>query len=685
MMNCTNEEKESNPLLSPWDTPFQTPPFSKIKTEHYLSAIKQGIEEQKAEIDAIVNNPKAPTFENTLVALDKAGASLTRSTSVFYAQTSSHTNEEMQALAKEISPLLSALSDDINLNPQLFSRVKAIYEQKDQLGLNTEQMRYLQKTYDGFVRGGANLPTEKQERFREINKALSIATLTFGDNKLAEENNFQLIIEDEKDLVGLPQSVIDAAAHAAKSKDMEGRWLFTINRTSLYPFITYAENRSLREKLYKGYIMNGDNDNDNDNKALVEQIIALRIERANMLGFESHAAYTLENKMAKNADNVYNLLNEVWNAAIPAAKAEVAEMQKIVDEEGGRFNIESWDWWYYAEKVRQEKYALSEEELKPYFKLENVRDGIFALAEKLWGITFTERTDIDLYHPDVKVFEVKEANGKHIGIFYTDFYVRPSKRGGAWMTSYRKQQRIDGKNITPIILNVCNFPAPTEDMPSLLTFDQVTTAFHEFGHALHGLFSNCEFNNMSGTSVARDFVELPSQIMENWATEPEVLKMYAKHYKTGEIMPQELIDKVVKAAQFNQGFVTTEYVAASLLDMEWHTLTAPVKGVNEFEKTAMEKYGLIPEIVPRYRSTYFAHIFSGGYSSGYYSYMWAEVLDADAYNAFKENGIFDQATAASLRENILSKGDAEDPMKLYIKFRGAKPNTTPLLKRRGLK
>lgn len=683
LMNCTS--KEENPLLATWDTPFQTPPFSQIKNEHYMPAFEQGIKENREDIDAIVNNSEAPTFENTLVALDKAGATLERISSVFFNQTSSHTNEEMQALAKELSPMMSALSDDINLNPKLFARVKAVYEQKDKLGLNTEQMRYLEKTYQGFVRGGANLPEEKQARFREINKDLSLASLTFGDHLLAEANEFELIVEDQAELAGLPDSEIKAAAAAAKEKGMEGQYAFNINRTCLYPFLTYAENRGLREKLYRGYFMKGDNDDKNDNKDLIKQIVSLRIERANMLGFDNHSAYTLDNKMAKNADNVYALLNEVWAAAIPAAKAEVAEMQKIIKKEGGNFQLASWDWWHYAEKVRQEKYALSEEELKPYFEANNVRQGIFALAGKLWGITFTERPDIDVYHPDVKAFEVKEADGTHIGIFYTDYYVRPSKRSGAWMTSYRKQQRINGENITPIIINVCNFPAPTEDMPSLLTFEQVTTAFHEFGHALHGLLSNCEFYNLSGTAVARDFVELPSQLMENWASQPEVLKMYAKHYKTGEAMPKELIDKIVKASQFNQGFATTEYVAASLLDMDYHTQNAPIADVRAFEKASMAKHGLIGEIIPRYRSTYFQHIFSGGYSSGYYSYMWAEVLDADAFNAFKENGIFDKATAKSLRDNIYSKGGTEDPMKLYIQFRGAEPNTTPLLERRGLK
>ncbi len=683
MMNC-NSQPETNPLLSEWDTPFQTAPFSQFKMEHFMPAFEQGIAENKTDIDAIVNNSEAPTFDNTLVALDKAGATLERVSSIFFNQKSAHTNDEMNALAQELSPMLSALSDDINLNPKLFARVKAVYEQKNKLDLNTEEMRYLEKTYQGFVRGGANLPEEKQSRFREINKELSLATLAFGDHLLSEANEFELIVEDKAQLSGLPQSELDAAAQAAKEKGMDGKYAFNINRTCLYPFLTYADNRDLREKLYRGYFMKGNNNNKNDNKDLIKKIVALRIERANMLGFENHAAYTLDNKMAKEASKVYALLNEVWAAAIPAAKAEVAEMQKIINKEGGSFELKSWDWWYYAEKVRQEKYALSEEELKPYFKTENVRDGIFALAGKLWGITFTQRDDIETYHPDVDAFEVKEADGTHIGIFYTDYYVRPSKRSGAWMTSYRKQQRINGKNITPIIVNVCNFPPPTEDKPSLLTFEQVTTAFHEFGHALHGLLSDCEFYSLSGTSVARDFVELPSQVMENWASQPEVLKMYAKHYKTGEVMPQELIDKVVKASQFNQGFATTEYVAASLLDMDYHTQTKPISDVTAFEKESMTQHGLIDEIIPRYRSTYFQHIFAGGYSSGYYSYMWAEVLDADAFNAFKENGIFDQATAKALRDNIFSKGGTEDPMKLYVQFRGAEPNTQPLLERRGL-
>lgn len=687
MMNCTTKEAEvTNPLLMEWDTPFQTPPFSQFKTEHYMPAFEAAIAESKAEIDAIVNNTEEPTFDNTLLALDKSGATLTRVSNVFFSQSGAYTNDTIQAIAKEVSPMLSALGDDINLNPQLFARVKAVYDKRNELGLNTERMRYLEQTYNGFVRGGANVPADKQDRFRAINSELSVATLTFGDNVLAEQNDFTLFVEDAAQLAGLPQSEIDAAALAAKAAGKEGQWLFTVNRTSLYPFITYAENRDLREQLYTGYFMKANNDNAHDNKELIKTIVSLRTERAQILGFESHSAFTLDNKMAKSADKVYDLLNEVWAAALPAAKAEVAEMEKIIKKEGNNFPLESWDWWYYAEKVRVEKYALSEEALKPYFKMENVRDGIFALAQKLWGITFTQRSDIEVYDEGMSAYEVKEADGTHIGVFYIDYYVRPNKRGGAWMTSYRKQQQIAGKNITPIIINVCNFPQPTEDTPSLLTFDQVTTAFHEFGHGLHGLFSNCELHSLSGTSVARDFVELPSQLMENWASQPEVLKMYAKHYKTGEVMPQELIDKMVAASKFNQGFATTEYVAASLLDMDWHTqTTTPTVGVNEFEAATTAEHGLIDQIKPRYRSTYFNHIFSGGYSSGYYSYMWAEVLDADAFNAFKENGLFDKATAQKLRETIYSQGGSVDPMELYIKFRGAEPNTTPLLERRGLK
>ncbi len=682
LTNCT--QNGENPLLVKWDTPFETPPFELIKEGHYVPAFEAAIADQKANIEAIVSNTEEPTYSNTLNALDKSGLLLEKVVGVFYNLTSAHTSDTLQALAKVISPMVSSHSDDIRLNPQLFAKVKVVYEKRDSLGLSTEQMKYLEKTYNDFVRGGANLPTDKQARFRAINKELSLLTLLFGDNLLAEQNAFKLYITDTNNLAGLPQSVIDAAASQATAEGHRGEWLFTIERTSLYPFLTYAKNRELRKKLYTGYIMKGDNNNGNDNKELVKKIAALRLEKAKMLGFESHSAYILDEKMAKTAENVYELLNKVWTPAINAAKSEVAQIQAIIDSEGDSFKPEAWDWWYYAEKVRQQKYAISEEEIKPYFKLENVRDGIFILANKLWGITFEKRTDIQVYHPDVEVFEVKEQNGTHIGIFYTDFYVRSSKRGGAWMNSYRKQKYVDGKKVTPIITNVCNFPKPTNGKPVLLTVEQVETMFHEFGHALHGLLSDCETYSLAGTAVPRDFVELPSQIMENWATHPQMLAIYAKHYETGEPMPTQLIDKLTSASKFNQGFVTTEYIAASLLDMEWFTQTQEVTlSVNEFEKQVMAKYGMIPEITPRYRSTYFAHIFQWSYSSGYYSYLWAEVLDADAFNAFNEHGIFDKATAQSFRENILSKGGSDDVMKLYKQFRGAEPKIEPLLERKG--
>lgn len=689
--SCQTGNQESNtdmenPFFVEWNTPFGVPPFDQIKDEHYRSAFAEGMRLEKEEIDAIVNNPEAPTFENTLVALDKTGAFLSRVYNVFSNLSSAHTNDSIQAIEKDIEPQLSAHYDDINLNEGLFKRVKAVYEQRESLDLNTEQARLLEKRYKSFVRGGAELPADKKARMREINGELATLSVQFGEHVLKDNNAFKLVIENEAELEGLPASAVSAAAATAKDEDLEGKWVFTISRPSLYPFLTYSPNRAYREKLYKGYIMKGDNGNGFDNNTIVARMTELRSERAKLFGYNNHAEYILAENMAKTPANVYDILTKVWEKALPVAKQEVADMQAIADKEGANIKIEGWDWWYYAEKVRQAKYALSEEDVKPYFEVNNVQQGIFTLANKLWGITFSERTDLPKYHKDGKVFEVKEADGSTIGIFYTDYFARPSKRGGAWMSAFRKQQIKDGENVLPVITNVCNFPAPTDDTPSLLSLDQVTTMFHEFGHGLHGLLSNCEFNTLSGTSVARDFVELPSQVMENWAFEPEMLKLYAKHYKTGEVIPAELVEKINNAAHFNQGFATVEFLAAGLLDMEYHTLNTvePGMDVRAFEKASMDKYGLIPEIAPRYRSTYFQHIFAGGYSSGYYAYLWAEVLDKDAFEAFKEKGLFDEATAAALRENILSKGGSDDPMKLYIKFRGQEPGIEPLLKGRGL-
>ena len=550
IMGCseTKTVQSENPFFTQWDTPFGAPPFEKIKPEHYMPAFIQGMKEHKEDIDKIVDNSEAPTFENTLVAMDKSGALLNKVSMVFENLTDAHTNDSLQAISKEISPLLSAHYDDINLNQKLFERVKTVYKQKDSLELSPEQQMLLTEVYKGFVRGGADLPDDKKARMREINKELSGLSIQFSENVLKDNNAFKLVIDNKDDLVGLPASAIAGAAATAKEDGLAGNWVFTISRPSLYPFLTSSPMRELREHLYKGYINKGDNNNEFDNKEIVARIATLRIERAQLFGFNSHAEYVLDENMAKSPDKVYDILLKVWKEAVPVAEQEVKDMQAIINKEGGNFTLQPWDWWYYAEKVRLERYALSEEELSAYFEVNNVRDGVFAVATKLFGITFTPRPDVPVYQKDVKPFEVKEADGTSIGILYTDYFARPSKRGGAWMSAYRKQEVIDGENILPIIVNVCNFPAPTEDSPSLLSLDQVTTMFHEFGHGLHGLLSKCESHTLSGTSVARDFVELPSQIMENWAFEPEVMAMYAKNYKTGEIMPAELIQKINNAA-----------------------------------------------------------------------------------------------------------------------------------------
>lgn len=681
-----NEKSASeNPFFAEYDTPFGVPPFSEIKNEHFLPAIEKGIEEQTAQIAAIVSNPEPADFENTIAAYDYSGELIRKVTGVFYNYNSSNTNAEIQALAKEIAPKLSAHYDNINLNPGLFEKVRMVYENRNALNLNGEQARLLEDTYKDFVRGGAALESAAQVRFREINQELSVLTLRFGENVLAETNEFKLVIDNQDDLEGLTRGLIDQGAETAKAAGMEGKWVYTLHNPSIMPFLQYSAKRDLREKIYKAYINRGNNNNDKDNKELIGKITALRLERANLLGYETHAAFILEENMAKNAGNVLDLLNQLWTPALKRAKAEVAQLQTIIDKEGGNFKLQPWDWNYYTEKLRKEQYDLDDEQLKPYFSLENVKQGIFTVCKNLYGITFTEQKDIPVYHPDAVAYEVNEANGDHIGVLYMDFHPRESKRGGAWMSSYRKQYVKNGEKVSPVITIVCNFTKPTASQPSLLTFDETSTFFHEFGHALHGLLSNSTYYSLSGTSVPRDFVELPSQIMENWASEPEVLKLYAKHYQTGEVIPDELIDKIQNSAYFNQGFATVEYLAASFLDMGYHNMKEfNLTDVSSFEDATLAQIGLIPEITSRYRSTYFNHIFSGGYSSGYYSYIWSGILDSDAFEAFKEHGLFDQATAASFRKNILERGGTEDPMVLYKKFRGAEPDIKPLLKRRGL-
>ncbi|RJP60385.1 MAG: M3 family peptidase [Ignavibacteriales bacterium] len=679
--------QNSNPFFEKWDTPFGTPPFDKISLDHYLPAFEKGIEEQNAVIESIVNNSDEPTFENTIVELEYSDGLLTKVSNVFFAMTGSMSNDEVQALAKKISPMLSKQSDDINLNPELFKRIKSVYDNKDKFGLNTEQDILLDKYYKNFVRGGANLSDEAKEKFRKINEELSILSLDFGENVLKETNKFELILEKD-DLDGLPESVIAIGADEAKTKGYEGKYVYTIQRTSLYPFLTYSTRRDLREKLYKGYILKGDNNDEYDNKKILSRMAALRVERAKLLGYETHADFVLEERMAKTPEAVYELLNKLWEPALNVAKQERDDMQKMIYDEGNDFELESWDWWYYAEKVKKAKYDLDEEELRPYFEVTNVIKGVFDLSTRLWGITFEEIDGITKYHPEVRTFEVKDGDGSHIGILYTDYFPRASKRGGAWMSSFRKQHvNKEGEYQTPIIYNVGNFSKPTTDKPALLSLDNVNTLFHEFGHALHGLLSNTVYPTLSGTSTPRDFVEFPSQVMENWCMHPEVLKNYAFHYKTGEPIPDELIQKIKNSGKFNQGFATVEYLAASFLDMDWHTLTEPVEhDAIEFENASMNKIGLIKQIVPRYRSTYFNHIFAGGYSAGYYSYIWSEVLDADAFAAFQESGdVYNQELANKYREFILSKGGTDDSMKLYRSFRGQDPTIEPLLVKRGLK
>lgn len=683
--NLNQPEMNTNPFFAVYGTPYEVPAFDRIGIEHYVPAFKKGIEEQAKEIEAIINNPAEPDFENTIAAYDRSGALLRKVSNVFYNLTSAHTNEQMQGIAREVAPLLSKHNDDIRLNEDLFMKVKSIYGRQDQLSLTTEQEKLLDKTYKQFTRGGANLDDGSKARMREINKELSLLSLQFDDNLLAETNNFKLIIDNEEDLAGLPDFVVNAAADAAKEAGEDGKWVFTLHKPSLIPFLQYSDMRDLRKEMLMAYADRCNHGNEYDNKEILQKMANLRVERANLLGYETHAHYILEENMAKEPAEVYNLLNEVWTAALPMAEKERAELQAMIDAEGGDFKIEAWDWWYYAEKLRKQKYDLSDEQLKPYFQLEKVRQGMFDVATNLYGIKFMERNDIPTYHPEVITYEVSEADGSHIGILLMDFYPRASKQSGAWMNSYRKQYRLDGQNVSPIITMVMNFTRPTGDIPSLLTFEEASTMFHEFGHALHGLLSDCNYRTLSGTSVPRDFVELPSQIMENWCAEPEVLKTFAIHYQTGEVIPDELIEKMKDSKHFNQGFATVEYTAAAYLDMDWHTLKEPVNtGVNEFEKSSMDQIGLIPEIIVRYRSPYFAHIFAGGYSSGYYSYMWSEVLDADAFEAFKETSLFDRATASAFRDNILSRGGTDDPMKMYLKFRGKEPSTGPMLRRKGL-
>jgi len=673
----------SNPFFSEYKTPFQVPPFNEIKLEHFKPAMEAGVSDQLTEIKAITENKEVPNFDNTILAFDNSGELLNKAR-IFSNLNSANTNDQMQALAREITPMLSAHRDNIMLNMDLFKRVKAVYEKRNSINLNHDQLRLVEKIYKDFERNGANLSAEKQAELRKLNEKLSMLSLKFGENTLAETNkNFKMVVDNKEDLKGLPEDVITAAAEVARKAGQEGKWVFTLQKPSMLPFLQYAQNRSLREKLYKGYLNRGNYNNAFDNKEVIENIIKLRDERAKLLGYPNFAAYVVDDNMAKTPENVNEFLMKLWVPALDRAKKERDDMQAMIDKEGGQFKLASWDWWYYAEKVRKDKYDLDAAQLKPYFKLENVINGMFYVANKLYGVKFIKRTDIPVYNEEVMAYEVQEADGRHIGIFYMDFHPRPGKNNGAWCTSYRPQSYKNGKMITPVVSIVCNFTRPAGDIPALLSFEEVTTLFHESGHAFHGLFTDGPYKR-TARDVPRDFVELPSQIMENWASEPEVLRVYAKHYQTGEVIPEELITKLTKSAQFNQGFETVEYLAASLLDMDYHTNSVNVDAA-AFEKASMDKIGLINEIAPRYRSTYFSHIFSGGYSAGYYVYIWAAVLDADAFDAFKQSGdLFNPKLAAKFR-TLLTKSGSDEGMTIYKNFRGQEPSIEPLLKRRGLK
>ncbi len=677
---------DSNPFLSEYNTPFEVPPFDKIQLEHYKPAFMQGMEEEAKEVEAIANNPEAATFENTIVALDQSGKLIRKVSSVFYGQNSADTSDEMQEISRELSPLLSKHSDDISLNPKLFARVKAVHDQMEEFSLNKEQKKLVEETYKSFVRNGANLDSASQERLRELNSEIDMLQLTFGQNMLKETNAFQLVVDKKEDLAGLPETLIANAAETAKEAGMEGKWVFTLHNPSVMPFLQYAENRDLREKIFKAYINRGNNGNEADNKEVVKRLVTARLEKARLMGYDNYAEFVLEERMAKHAENVYNLLDQIWTPALAKAKEELADIQAEIKKEGKNFTAKGWDWRYYAEKAKQARFNLDENELRPYLKLENVRNGVFYVANKLYGITFTELKNTPLPHPDAEAFECKDQDGKHLGVLYMDYFPRASKRGGAWCSTYRSQTYRNGEKLAPVVTIVCNFSKPAAGQPALLNADETETLFHEFGHALHNLFKDVHYYGVSG--VPRDFVELPSQVDEHWAFEPEVLKVYAKHYQTGEVMPNELVEKMDKSGKYGQGFATTEYLAASYLDMDFHVLKEIPQGMDvmQFENETLGKRGLLPQIPSRYRSTYFNHTMGGGYTAGYYSYIWAEVLDADAYEAYKETGdIFNQEVAGKFRKYILTPGGIDDAMDMYVNFRGKEPGIEPLLKNRGLK
>jgi len=664
----------SNPFYEPLPD-SGVPRFDLIETSHFLETFERGFTDQNAEILSIIENPESPTFMNTVEALERTGALLDRVGAVFWNLTSSDTDDELQALEMSLSPRLAAHNSKIYSNPALFKRIKAVVDGEETL--QSEQIQLLNETYQSFVRAGAELDEGQRQRVNSISEELAGLRTQFGQNVLQDTNDFELVLNEGDDLSGLPDFVLSAAKSEAESRGKGGQYVFSISRSSITPFLQYADKRELREQIYNAYTHCGDTTT--DNQPILKQIVALRAEKAGLLGFDTHADFMLDNRMAKTPENVRGLIDQVWEPARKKVLKEAEDLQKLIQQEGGNFEVEPWDWWYYTEKIRKERFDLDEEDVKPYFELGRVRDGAFEVARKLYGISF-KPCDVPVYHPDVEAYEVTEADGSKLGVFLFDFYMRPSKRGGAWMSEFRPQSNLD-EQLRPVIVNCCNFPKAD---PCLLGMDEVITLFHEFGHGLHGLLSNVRYQSLSGTNVKQDFVELPSQIMEHWAIEPEVLKSYARHVETGAVIPDELIEKLTASETFNQGFATTEYLAACYLDMAWHE-QASASDVGEFEKKAMDDIHKVKMVDPRYKSTYFSHIFGGeSYSAGYYVYIWAEVLDADGFEAFKENGIFDAETAKSFRENILEKGGTVDPMLLYKNFRGREPEVAPLLKKRGL-
>ena len=675
---------QSNPLLKEFKTPHQTAPFSIIKNEHFIPAFQESIKRGEAEIETIANNEAIPTFENTIAALENAGRLLNRTAAIFFNLLNAETNDELQNLAQEVSPILTRFQNDITLNPKLFERIKVVYENRKVLMLTTEQQTLLDNTYSNFIRQGANLNEEEKEQFRQISTELSKLTLLFGDNILKETNGFELHITDKNLLSGLPESALEAAAGLAKSKAKDG-WLFTLNMPSYLPFMKYANNRELRKEMYFAYSSKAFKQNEFDNRENVKKIVALRLEMARLLGYENYAVFALERRMAVNPEGVYKLLNDLFDASYKWAVREKNEVQEFAEKIGFEDEIMPWDWAFYSEKLKIEKFDLTDEMLKPYFELSKVVDGVFGLATELYGITFKPNTKIQGYSDEVVPYEVFDANGEFLSVLYTDFHPRPGKQGGAWMDEFKGQWRENGIDSRPHITIVMNFTRPTETKPALLTFDELETFMHEFGHALHGMLTKCSYSSLSGTNVYRDFVELPSQIMENWAVEKDFLDRFAVHYQTGEKIPAELVKKIVDSRNYLAGFLSNRQLSFGYLDMTWHTLDQPFEGdVKEFEENAWAKTRLFPVIPEVCMSTQFGHLFAGGYAAGYYGYKWAEVLDADVFSVFKENGLFNKEVAGSFRMNILEKGGTEHPMILYKRFRGQEPTVEALLERSGL-